>query len=246
MKKTIYLYLLLITGTLGSCKKFLEEQVDNRTLITSITDMEKTVNYLLPYSDYHFTDLMTDDYTSGQAGNIQPNRLTLGGLTAFGTVLRDTGRNADTNFLRAIYDAAPSSSPGDAGLIGFIYHEFTHYLDSKHQIPVGFEAPARTEYLRGSDQYKSVPLATAISKGFFIPYGMQNEHEDFATYVQTMIWKNDQQMDTVYLTNNATRTKYKLVTQYFEKLGIPIKSLRDYLNRQSVKDRLILLKRRYE
>ena len=184
--------------------------------------------------------------TAGQAGNIQPNRLTLGGLTSFGTVLRAKGANADANFLRAIYDAAPSSNPADAGLIGFIYHEYTHYLDSKHQIPPGFEAPAKTEYLRGSDQYRRVTLPTAISKGFFIPYGMQNEHEDFATYVQTMIWKTDAQMNTTYLTNDATRTKHKLVTQYFEKLNIPIKSLRDYLNKQSVRDRLIQLKRKYE
>lgn len=184
--------------------------------------------------------------TAGQAGNIQPNRLTLGGLSAFGTVLRATGPNADANFLRAIYDVAPNSNPADAGLIGFIYHEYTHYLDSKHQIPKGFEAPAKTEYLRGSDQYRRVTLPTAISKGFFIPYGMQNEHEDFATYVQTMIWKTDAQLNTTYLINDATRTKHRLVTQYFEKLNIPIKKLKDHLNKQSVKDRLIQLKRRYE
>jgi hypothetical protein len=184
--------------------------------------------------------------TAGQAGNIQPNRLTLGGLTAFGNVLRAKGPNADANFLRAIYDAAPSSNPADAGLIGFIYHEYTHYLDSKHQIPKGFEAPAKTQYLRGSDQYRRIDLATAIARGFFIPYGMQNEHEDFATYVQTMIWKTDVQLNSTYLINDATRTKHRLVTQYFEKLGIPIKSLKDHLNKQSVKDRLIQLKRRYE
>lgn len=182
--------------------------------------------------------------TAGQAGNIQPNRLTLGGLSPFGELLRTPGK--DAAFLRAIYDAAPTSFPNDAGLIGFIYHEYTHYLDSKHQIPVGFEKPAKTEYLRGSDQYRNVSLTTAISKGFFIPYGMQNEHEDFATYVQTIIWKTDAEMQTKYLTNNATRTKYQLVTKYFANLGIPITALRDHLTKQSVKDRLIALKRRYE
>ena len=184
--------------------------------------------------------------TAGQAGNIQPNRLTLGGLTPFGAVLRAKSATSDADFLKAIYDVAPSSFPADAGLIGFVYHEYTHYLDSKHQIPNGFETPARTEYLRGSDQYKNVPLATAISKGFFIPYGMQNEHEDFATYVQTMIWKTDAQLTTTYLTNSATITKHKLVTKYFEDLGIPIVKLRDYLNKATVKQRLIQLKRKYE
>ncbi|MDA3615457.1 putative zinc-binding metallopeptidase [Polluticaenibacter yanchengensis] len=184
--------------------------------------------------------------TAGQAGNIQPNRLTLGGLTSFGTVIRAKSATSDANYLRAIYDAAPSSFPNDAGLIGFVYHEYTHYLDSKHQIPLGFEYPARTEYLRGSNQYQSVPLTTAIARGFFIPYGMQNEHEDFATYVQTMIWKTQEVLNSTYLTNNATREKYKLVTKYFENLKIPIDSLKAYLNKQSVKDRLIQLKRKYE
>ncbi|WP_206022512.1 RagB/SusD family nutrient uptake outer membrane protein [Pseudoflavitalea sp. G-6-1-2] len=62
MKTKIILCLLLISGLLGSCKKFLEEQVDNRTLIITIPDMEKNLNFLLPHSDHHFTDLMTDDY----------------------------------------------------------------------------------------------------------------------------------------------------------------------------------------
>ena len=184
--------------------------------------------------------------TAGQAGNIQPNRLTLGGLTAFGAIVRAKTATSDANYLRAIYDAAPNSSPNDAGLIGFVYHEYTHYLDSKHQIPKGFETPARTEYLRGSNQYQSVPLATAIARGFFIPYGMQNEHEDFATYVQTMIWKTQAVLNSTYLTNNATREKYRLVTRYFENLNIPIDNLKAYLNKDSVKDRLMQLKRKYE
>ena len=62
MKTKIFLCLLVVSGLLGSCKKFLEEQVDNRTLIITIPDMEKNLNFLLPYSDHHFTDLMTDDY----------------------------------------------------------------------------------------------------------------------------------------------------------------------------------------
>jgi hypothetical protein len=167
-------------------------------------------------------------------------------LTPFGAVLRAKTATSDAEFLRAIYDFAPSSFPPEAGLVGFVYHEYTHYLDAKHQIPAGFQTPSRTEYLRGSDQYKNIPLATAVSKGFFIPYGMQNEHEDFATYVQTMIWKTDAQMNATYLTNSTTAAKYKLVTKYFENLGIPILKLRDYLNKPSVKARLIQLKRRYE
>lgn len=60
LKYTIILMLMMLN--MVSCKKFLEEPVDNRTMITTLPDMEKTLNTMLPYSDYHFTDLMTDDY----------------------------------------------------------------------------------------------------------------------------------------------------------------------------------------
>lgn len=56
------IYTALLVTSVSSCSKFLEEPVDNRTLITTLPDMEKTLNYLLPYSDHHFTDIMTDDY----------------------------------------------------------------------------------------------------------------------------------------------------------------------------------------
>ncbi len=62
IKKYILAGLLLVSAAIASCSKFLEEPVDNRTLIVTIPDMEKALNQLLPYSDHHFTDLMSDDY----------------------------------------------------------------------------------------------------------------------------------------------------------------------------------------
>lgn len=184
--------------------------------------------------------------TAGQAGNIQPNRLTLGGLTSFGQLLRAKGTNADKAFLKAIYDEAPSSSPPNGGLISFVYHEYTHYLDSKHQIPLGFQEPSKTEYLRGSNQYKRVSDSVAISKGFCIPYGMQNEHEDFATYVQTMVWLPDSTINKKFLISDPLTKKYKLVDGYFQNMGLSLIKLRDYLQSPAVKARLIALKRKYE
>jgi hypothetical protein len=57
------LLLLICTGPFLSCKKFLEESIDNRSPITNIDDLEKTVITLLPYADHIFTDMMTDDYS---------------------------------------------------------------------------------------------------------------------------------------------------------------------------------------
>lgn len=60
--KYIMAGVFLVLVTMPSCTKFLEEPVDNRTLITTISDMEKTLNQIHPYSDHHFTDIMSDDY----------------------------------------------------------------------------------------------------------------------------------------------------------------------------------------
>ncbi len=59
------LMLLLIVWTAPqlSCKKFLEEPIDNRSSIEQLKDLEKSIIALQPGSDHHFTDFMTDDYS---------------------------------------------------------------------------------------------------------------------------------------------------------------------------------------
>lgn len=180
----------------------------------------------------------------GQAGNIQPNRLTLGGLNNFGTLLRT--KNADAQFLDMIYEAAVGTSPNHAGLVGFLYHEYTHYLNTRFDIPKTFALAAAANYLKGSNAYKSVNDSTAFSKGFFIPYGMQNEMEDFATYVQIMVWKSPQEIQNKFIKSEASQIKYNEVNKFFGELGINLNSLREYLQKKSVKDRILAIKRKYE
>lgn len=182
--------------------------------------------------------------SAGQAGNIQPNRLTLGGLTSFGNVLRK--KNADTEFLNVIYNQASSSFPNQAGLIGFLYHEYTHYVNVRNDIPVPFVMTAIGNYLKGTNAWQNTSDATAYSKGFFIPYGMQNELEDFATYVQIIVWKTPAQIEATYLKSDETRKKYPMVLDYYKKLGLDLTKLREYLQSQEVKDRLLAIKKKYE
>ena len=51
---SIFLYL--------SCSDLLEEKVDNRTLISSLDEIEYGLAGLAPRADYLFTDIMSDDY----------------------------------------------------------------------------------------------------------------------------------------------------------------------------------------
>lgn len=182
--------------------------------------------------------------TVGQAGNIQPNRLTLGGLNTFGTLLRR--KNADTQFLNMIYEAAVGTSPNQAGLIGFLYHEYAHYLNTRFDIPTTFALAAAANYLKGTNAYQSVDNETAFSKGFFIPYGMQNEMEDFATYVQIMVWKSPEEIRSRFIKSEASQIKYNEVNKFFDELGIDLNALREYLQKETVKDRILAIKRKYE
>jgi substrate import-associated zinc metallohydrolase lipoprotein len=182
--------------------------------------------------------------TSGQAGNIQPNRLTLGGLTSFGNVLR--ARNNDAAYLSAVYDAAPSSFPNQAGLIGFLYHEYTHYVNVRNDVPKPFAMEAIENYLKGTNAWQNTSNATAFAQGFFIPYGMQNELEDFATYVQIIVWRTPQQIEQTFLKSDKGRAKYRMVLDFYKKMGLDLEKLRAFLQSQETRGKLIALKRKYE
>lgn len=188
--------------------------------------------------------------TVSQAGNIQPNRLTLGGLTNFGEALRKKNaagkKDADDAFLNIIYEKATFSFPNEAGLIGFLYHEYTHYVNVRNDIPVLFALAAVKNYLKGTDAYRKILSSEAYQKGFFIPYGMQNEMEDFATYVQIIVWKTPEVIKNIYLKSPETTKKYYYVLTFYKNLGLDLNKLREYLQTQEVKDRLIAIKKKYE
>lgn len=59
----IALLLFICTAPFLSCKKFLEAPIDDRSPLTAIEDLERTLITLQPYADHIFTDMMTDDYS---------------------------------------------------------------------------------------------------------------------------------------------------------------------------------------
>lgn len=202
------------------------------------------VNIFLLGSGINYSGLpLVGESFGGQAGNIQPNRLTLGGLDDFWThILNDS----DADFLNMVYQKATFSNPSQGGLVGFVYHEYTHYIDAKFDIPSGFEQPSATEYRRGSSAYVDIDDITGYKWGFFIPYGMQNEHEDMATYVQVMLWKTPEEISKTYLISQASNIKYRLVTTYYKNLGLPLDALRQYLQSDEMKQRLLAIKKKYQ
>ncbi len=60
--KVLAIVMLCATPFL-SCKKFLEEPIDDRTQLASIDEIENAIIGLTPHSDHNFTDFMSDDYS---------------------------------------------------------------------------------------------------------------------------------------------------------------------------------------
>ncbi len=181
--------------------------------------------------------------TAGQAGNIQPNRLTLGGITDFGYILRN---GTDEQFLSHLLEKNLSSIPEEGGMVGFIYHEYTHFMDAKHDIPRSFEQPALNNYLRGTNAWQFKDNQYAREKGFMLPYGMQNEAEDFATYVQIMVSKVNEEVEQNYLLNGAAQEKYQLVHEYYKSFGLNLFKLQKVLYSDELKQRLLAIKHQYD
>ncbi|QTE22569.1 putative zinc-binding metallopeptidase [Polaribacter cellanae] len=215
-----------------------------QTKKTDFANKETPLNFYLIGSGINYGEGGNfGEGTVGQAGNIQPNRLTLGGLTEYGNLIRN---GSEDKFIEASIDRSAFGFPAEGGLAGFLYHEFTHYIDAKHDIPKGFEKPAFDNYLRGTSAYTRVKYNDARKKGFMLPYGMQNEHEDFATYVQVLVWKDRKTIEDNYVLSNATKEKLKLVYDYYLEKGLDLYKLRDYLHSDELREKLLKIKEKYK
>lgn len=58
----LFLFFMLLIFGISSCKKFLEEPLDNRSELNTLTELEAKTIKDMPGVETLFTDLMTDDY----------------------------------------------------------------------------------------------------------------------------------------------------------------------------------------
>ncbi len=102
-----------------------------------------------------------------------------------------------------------------------MHHEFAHTLDKKYGRPKGFDDISKGKYA-GSTSFTQFNLETARERGFWIPYGMSNEAEDFATFVEAFIELPENELLAEINGNDLLKQKYEKVHDFYLKLGIDL------------------------
>lgn len=182
-----------------------------------------------------------EDTALSQAGDIQANRIVIMGAGDLSNTIR---KGNTEQFLYLLFKKS-TVLPSEGGFIGFIYHEYTHFMQAKHDLPKGFEQPALKEYVGQSTKWMSKTDDYAREHGFMLPYGMRNPWEDFATYVQVMVWKDHEFIEKNYLLSEATQEKYKLVYDYYKNLGLDLFKLQKTLHSDELKQRMLAIRNQY-
>jgi len=117
--------------------------------------------------------------------------------------------------------------------ISTMLHEFAHTLDKKYGRPKGFDDISEGLYA-GNTSFTQFTQETARERGFWIPYGMSNEAEDFATFVEAFIELPKSELLDEIGGNKLLKEKYDKVYNYYLSLGIDLhevqKSIDDNLN----------------
>lgn len=102
-----------------------------------------------------------------------------------------------------------------------MHHEFAHILDKKYGRPKGFDLISKGKYA-GSTSFTEFSFETARERGFWVPYGMSNEAEDFATFVEAFLERPREVLLIEVQENDLLKRKYDLVYNYYLNLGIDL------------------------
>lgn len=112
-----------------------------------------------------------------------------------------------------------------------IHHEFAHILDKKYGRPYGFDNISKGLYA-GNAKYTNFTNEEARKRGFWRNYGMTNEAEDFATFVEGIVTDSKEEVMRIIAENSKLENKYNLVFNYYKALGIDLHELHAYLARR--------------
>lgn len=115
------------------------------------------------------------------------------------------------------------------GQYATLHHEFAHVLDKKYGRPIGFDDVSKGKYAGGTS-YAAYSQSEARSRGFWRNYGMTNESEDFATWVDGLVTTDKQDVLNMIAENELLKQKYQMVYNFYLDLGIDLHVLQEYLN----------------
>jgi substrate import-associated zinc metallohydrolase lipoprotein len=136
------------------------------------------------------------------------------------------------SFTRILLAGVNGYNPKDTAWINFqisvMHHEFAHIIDKIYGRPKGFDDISKGKYA-GSTSFQEFSMATARERGFWEPYGMSNEAEDFATIIEAIISNPKSDFIQEIQSNDLLKRKYNLVYQLYAGLGIDLHKVNELI-----------------
>lgn len=114
------------------------------------------------------------------------------------------------------------------GQYATLHHELAHVLDKRYGRPIGFDEVSRGLYAGGTS-YTAFSQNEARSRGFWRNYGMTNESEDFATWVDGIVTTPKEDLLAIVAENDLLTQKYNMVYNFYLDIGIDLHEMQAYL-----------------
>lgn len=112
--------------------------------------------------------------------------------------------------------------------VGTLHHELAHVLDKKYGRPLTFDAVSKGLYAV-TVSYSSFSQAEAREKGFWRNYGMSNESEDFASWVDGIVGTPEDEVIQIISQNERMKKKYHLIMNFYKDRGIDLHEINRYI-----------------
>lgn len=176
-------------------------------------EKETPIEFILAGGYIHFNDPHMIPTAAGAGLNAQYYRLGMGGVNFFST-----------------------SKPWLFNHIVTLFHEHAHQIDHKYGRGYLYDRVSQGKYY-GLDGFAINPEtgrrrtdAEAQRDGFFQAYGGYAPEEDFATSVEYMVRYPERSIQTFISRNRDLETKYKMVHQMYESMGVDLHKLQPILD----------------
>lgn len=114
------------------------------------------------------------------------------------------------------------------GQYATLHHEFAHVLDKIYGRPIGFDEVSKGLYAGGT-AFNVFTQAEARSRGFWRNYGMTNESEDFASWIDGIVTTPRDEVLGIVSANDLLNQKYQMVYNFYLDKGIDLHELQAYL-----------------
>src|SRR5690606_38410880 len=211
---------------------------DQRYVSTSATATPPRFELIYPYIDIVLQKLFISSYDSQNSEfmrrNLPIQLLMIGSRINYnnGDEGGFTGSGAAAQFSRIMvagvneFDLANRSWL--ASQVGTLHHELAHALDKKYGRPLTYDEVSKGLYAI-STSFTSFTEAEARSRGFWRPYGMSNESEDFASFVDGIVGNPKAEVLAIVNQNERLKKKYHLIMNFYKDLGIDLHEINAYI-----------------